>query len=118
MPERFFSREQALSLDESAFDLAVVDRRIDAATNIHFDIGAQTGPIARQSVDFDFRGCNALREVVEHLPGVGTPDVADVGGFVEAVCGEIDAVEVGGVRKIVHGGFDAEFGAVGGEAGV
>ena len=105
-------------MDERALDLAVVDCRVDAPADIHFQVCAQTGPISSQGVDFHFCGRDALGEVVEHLAGVGTPDVADVGGTVEALGGEVDAIEVCGVDEIFHGSVGAEFFAVRGQAGV
>ena len=118
MPQRFLGRKEPHALDERAFDLAVVDGRIDGAAYIHFEVGAQTRPVAGEGVDFDFGGGDALREVVEHLARVGAPDVADVRGAVEAVGGEVDAVEVSGVGEGLHGGGGAEFEFVGGKAGV
>lgn len=118
MPQQLLGGEEAHALHEGAFDLAVVDGRIDGAADVHEEVGAQTGPVARQRVDLHFGGGHALREVVEHLALVGTPDVADVRGAVEAVGGEVDAVEVGGVREGGEGGVGAEFLFVGRQAGV
>ncbi len=118
VPEAFLRGEEALTLHEGAFDLAVVDGRVDAAADVHFDVRAQGGPVAGQGVDFDRGGRDALGEVEEHFACVGAPDVADVGGAVEAVGGEVDAVEVGGVGEVFQRGVGAEFGAVGGQARV
>ena len=46
VPEAFFRGEEALALDEGAFDLAVVDGRVDGAADVHEDVGAQAGPVA------------------------------------------------------------------------
>ncbi len=118
MPETFLRGEEALALHEGAFDLAVVDGRVDGAADVHLDVRPQACPVPGQGVDLDFRGRDALREVVEHLPCVRPPDVADVGRFVEAVGAEVDAVEVGRVGEFLERGVLAEFLAVGGQAGV
>lgn len=118
MPEAFFGGEQPLSLDERPFDLAVVDRGVNRAADVHLDVRAQASPVACQSIDFDLGGRDALGEVVVHLAGIGTPDVADVRGLIEAVGGEVDAVEVGGFGKLFHCSFWAEFLSIGCKARV
>jgi hypothetical protein len=50
-----------LALDESAFDLPVVDGGVDGAADVHFYVGAQDGVIACQAVELDFCACDALR---------------------------------------------------------
>lgn len=120
MPERFLHCEQAQTLDEGTFDLSVVDGGVDGATYVHFHVSAEAGPVSRQSVDFDSGRSDALSEVEEHLAGIWAPDVAwwllvrvlrkerdgltDVRCLVEAVGREIDAVEVGGMCELLHGG--------------
>jgi len=38
MPQALFGCEETLALDECAFNLAVVNRRVDTASNVHLDI--------------------------------------------------------------------------------
>lgn len=45
-------------------------------------------------------GGDAGGGVVVHLSHVVIPNVADIGGLVKAVCGEVDAVKAGGVRDL------------------
>ena len=59
-----------------------------------------------------------MGEVVVHLAGVGAPDVADVRGLIEAVGGEVDAIEVGGFGELFHCSFWPEFLSIGCEARV
>ena len=121
MPQTLLRREQTLALHVRAFNLPVVDGGVDAAPDVHFHICAQWRPVACERVDEDFCCGDALGEVEEHLAcvllagvgRVGTPDVADLGRLVEAVGGEVDAVEVRGVCEFFHSGFGAEFLAVG-----
>ncbi len=117
-PEGLLSGEEAHALDESALDLAVVDSRVDGAADVHEQVRAAAGPVAREGVDLDLGGGDALGEVVKQLAGVGPPDVAEVRGAVEAVGGEVDAVEVGGVGEGGERGGGAEGASVGREAGV
>jgi hypothetical protein len=103
MPQHLLRRKQSLALDKRTFNLSIVNRGVDTPADVHFDICAPDSEVAGQRVDFDFSGRNTLGEVEEHLPRVGTPDVADVGGRVEALSGEVAAVEVGGMGDVFHG---------------
>lgn len=113
LPEGFFDGEEALSLDESAFDLAVVDGRVDGASDVHLEVGADCGVVAGETVDFDFGEGDTLGEVEEHFTLVLAPDVANFGSLVEAVRGEVDTVKVGGCGELVHAGVRAKLLAVG-----
>ena len=42
-PERFFHGEETETLDEGAFDLAVVNSGVDRTTDVHFDIRTKNG---------------------------------------------------------------------------
>lgn len=59
-PEGFFHGEEAQTLDEGAFDLAVVDGGVDGAADVHFDVSAEDGVGAGQDVKLDFRDCYTL----------------------------------------------------------
>ncbi len=117
-PEGFLDGEEAHALDEGAFDLAVVDGRIDGAADVHEHVGAHARVRAGQRVDFHLGHGDPLRKVIEHLPRVRAPDVAEVRGAVEAVGAEVDAVEVGGLGEVGERGVGAAFSAVRVETGV
>ena len=70
VPQGLFGGEEALALDVGALDLAVVDGRVDAAPDVHLDVGPQRCPVARQRVDQHLGRGHPLREVEEHLARV------------------------------------------------
>mmetsp|Transcript_19563 Transcript_19563/g.55238 ORF Transcript_19563/g.55238 Transcript_19563/m.55238 type:complete len:245 (-) Transcript_19563:103-837(-) len=65
--DNFFDGAPAHALDECTFDLADVDGRIDARSDIHQAIRSDRAMVAAQHVDFHLAKCDALREVVEGL---------------------------------------------------
>jgi hypothetical protein len=53
VPKRLFNGKKALPLDEAPLDLTVVDRGVDGAPYVHFDVGTQELVISRQQINFD-----------------------------------------------------------------
>lgn len=59
-PEGFLDGEEALALHERAFDLPVVDGRVDGAADVHLDVGAEDGVVSGQQVQLDLADGYAL----------------------------------------------------------
>ena len=69
IPDKLFGRQPAHPLDEAAFDLSDVDRRIDRRAGIVQQVGAGELPLAGQRVDDDFGHRGTVGEVIERRAG-------------------------------------------------
>jgi len=91
LPQYFLHREEALALDEGAFDLAVVEGGIDGVAGVNLDVCAEDDVGVCGYVWFYFGIGGALGEVEVHQQGVHVvaPFVAEFRHFVETIGGEI-----------------------------
>ena len=67
IPPQFFRRQPAHALNEAAFDLALVDGRVQRAADIVEHIGAVDDIFAGQRIDRDFRNGGAIGVIIERV---------------------------------------------------
>ena len=86
MPDQLFHRQPAHALDEGAFDLADVDRRVQRLAGVVQHVGAQQLPFAGERVDDHLADRGAVGEVVERAgPVIVSRSQLQAGRGVEAV---------------------------------
>jgi hypothetical protein len=95
VPDALFHRQPAHALDVGAFDLAAVNRRVDAAAHVVHDVHGLEPPLARERVDLHLGDGRAVAEVVERPALQGLEVVGDVGRHVEARHAQAHAVQPG-----------------------
>ena len=106
VPDQFLAGQPAHALDEAAFDLADVERRVDAAPDVVQDVDRQHPALAGQQVDGDLGAGGAIGEIVERTPGQRARVVVDLGRAVVAVAPELDAGRIGGGHDFLPGTAD------------
>ena len=79
VPDDLFHRQPAHALDEAAFDLPAVDRRVERAADVVQEIGAQEPRFSGERVDRHLRHRGAVGEVVERLALEGSAVEVDLG---------------------------------------
>ena len=103
IPDALLHGEPAHALDVGAFDLALVDGRVDRATDVVNDVHGVQPPLAGAGVDFDLGHRSAVAEVVESPPLQRLEVVGDVGRHVEAGHAQAHAVQPGMLHDLRPG---------------
>ena len=85
VPHQLLGRQPAHALNKTAFDLADVDGRVDAASHVMQDVNLEYTALAREGVDGDFSAGCAIGKVVEGPAAQGGFVVVDFGCAVKAV---------------------------------
>jgi hypothetical protein len=84
-----------LTLQEGAFNLAYINRRIDALPAIHDNVRPDHRMVAGATVHLHHHAARPARQVVERLPAVGRHVVVQAGGVVVAVLRQLHPLQVG-----------------------
>src|SRR5690606_3044411 len=114
VPPELFGGQPTHSLDEAAFYLPQVDRRVDGPARVVQDVGTQQAVFAGQGVDDDFGTRGRVDEVIKWTAGKHLEVVMDLGRLVETRGPQRNARHIGLLNEFAerHGALAAPHVAV------
>ena len=102
IPDEFFAREPAVTLGESAFDLAAIDTRDNGIADVVNGFDIDEAIFARERADFDFENADAVGVVGKRHAAPFFCIVADPRRRVVAGSRQLDASGIRPPQNLLH----------------